>query len=349
MMQCSRLLEGLLCGHAKLWRSIRLDHSERLSDDALSKLLLRVNARGVCTHLSLVGCSSVSGTGLAPLEGSRALEVLDFRTRSTPPDLEETRSDPLSVDLGIAALDKLIRSICKLQREPKGELKGAAQSFRLLLLDPVSPYYSKDELELHRKSPGKRFTERFSVAQQKLLKLVSKAVRARRFTDGTKCRVCKAAFLASATRSVYSARRALCAGCGTMRPCRACEEERFSAKEIEQRRSLTCESCCQYWCGLCVVKREELMHSCYSCGAVLCSVCSDRFMEECDCGTWYCRSEYCNTLQECDSCAHNVVCSQCTLGWDHLLCEDCADLEELDHYESDSDSESYNFDDLLGF
>jgi len=47
MMQCSRLLEGLLCGHAKLWRSIRLDHSERLSDDALSKLLLRVNARGV--------------------------------------------------------------------------------------------------------------------------------------------------------------------------------------------------------------------------------------------------------------------------------------------------------------
>jgi hypothetical protein len=80
---------------------------------------------------------------------------------------------------------------------------------------------------------------------------------------------------------------------------------------------------------------------------VLCGVCSDRFMEECDCGTWYCRSEYCNTLQECESCVHNVVCSQCTLGWDHLVCEDCADLEELDHDESDSDSESDNFVDYM--
>jgi hypothetical protein len=97
----------------------------------------------VCSRLSLVGCSYVSGTGLAPLMGSPVLEVLDFRARLThTSDGSERYSGR-----GIAALDKLIRSSCKV---PSG-LNDAPQRFRLLLLDP-STSDTKDASKLKHKS-----------------------------------------------------------------------------------------------------------------------------------------------------------------------------------------------------
>ena len=308
---------------------------------------MRVNARDVCTHLSLVGCSSVSGTGLAPLKGSSVLEVLDFRTRSThPSDGSERYSDR-----GIAALDNLIRSICKV---PSG-LNDAAQRFRLLLLDP-STCETKDASKLKHKSTENRLIQRFSPAQQKILKRVDKAVRIRLAGAGQSCRLCKVALIA------YPARRALCAGCGVYRLCVACEKERLKGVQPlpnflrgldfalhpqildiyrpgmshepdwpEQARAITCESCCQYWCGLCAAANLESLHACGKCHQENCSVCAERFMEACDCGAWYCANDVggvndpCSDLVQCQLC-DVMVCDECMAedrGQDLPLCADC--------------------------
>jgi hypothetical protein len=329
-MQCSRLLERMLCGDAKLWRSIRLDDKVRLSDEALRKLLFKVNARSTCTHLSLVGCSMVSGTGLFPLKGSSVLQVLDFRTRSASLTLQNK-------DLGIAALGRLIRSMC-----PTSEAEDAGKRFRMLLLDQ---------------------TERLSRAEQKILQRVDSAVQSRLARNGTKCRLCKAA------QVKWPASRALCAGCGVARPCGACEKARCQAEEIEQRNAISCTSCSQYWCGLCAIAHVESLRSCdsceYDCDQALCSICCKRFMKECDCGACFCdnttgepgEDPACSfEIGECDICGV-VICTVCME--DHGLCEECAYLTDSSYSDlgdegaighgdgGDADSPSlYTFDDL---
>lgn len=54
-------------------------HAARLTDECLNALLSNVNARRTTTSLSIMGCTSVQGTGLAPLMFSRHLEQIELR------------------------------------------------------------------------------------------------------------------------------------------------------------------------------------------------------------------------------------------------------------------------------
>lgn len=79
---CSKLLQKLVIDEcAPLWRE--LDFSKikgrlLLTDERLSSLLVRVNARSVTKSLNLSGCKELRRTCLEPLRGSEALEEINL-------------------------------------------------------------------------------------------------------------------------------------------------------------------------------------------------------------------------------------------------------------------------------
>ena len=63
------------------WVRIDLTRRRYLTDDALEKLLRRVNAKDVTQTLILLGCKQLKGTGILPLAGSTSIRELDLRFR----------------------------------------------------------------------------------------------------------------------------------------------------------------------------------------------------------------------------------------------------------------------------
>jgi len=57
---------------------------QSLTDDALSRLFIRVNAQEVTTELNLGGCEDIRGPGLMPLRHSRVLN--EYKLVPLPPN-----------------------------------------------------------------------------------------------------------------------------------------------------------------------------------------------------------------------------------------------------------------------
>lgn len=81
---CSKRLQNLVYQDCVLlWRDIDLSKVNGaphcLTDDMLSSLLLRVNAKTVTRSMNLDWSTKITGTGLTPLSESQVLETLDFR------------------------------------------------------------------------------------------------------------------------------------------------------------------------------------------------------------------------------------------------------------------------------
>jgi hypothetical protein len=70
-----------LCNSPSLWRTIRFspESAPKLTDEDLRLVLLRVNAKQHTEHVSLCGCTSLTGEGLEPLRYSSALLEIDLR------------------------------------------------------------------------------------------------------------------------------------------------------------------------------------------------------------------------------------------------------------------------------
>ena len=71
----------MLCNSPSFWKTIcfSAEHAPKLTDAHLARLLLRVNAKTHTAHLSLRGCTRVTGDGLEPLRFSAALVSIDLR------------------------------------------------------------------------------------------------------------------------------------------------------------------------------------------------------------------------------------------------------------------------------
>ena len=87
----SALYEVICTG--SLWNDINflLEFGElacaMLTDDLLKSFLMRVNAKRHSATIALRGCSLVCGLGLAPLRGSKVLELLDLRNTNARLDM----------------------------------------------------------------------------------------------------------------------------------------------------------------------------------------------------------------------------------------------------------------------
>ena len=74
-----------LCNSPPLWRTVRFssEYAHRLADEQLRRLLIRVNAKQHTAHISLSGCTALTGDGLEPLSFSSTLESIDLRVSTT--------------------------------------------------------------------------------------------------------------------------------------------------------------------------------------------------------------------------------------------------------------------------
>jgi len=70
--ECSEAWFKIACNSSSVCR-------ERLTDQDLSILLTRVNAREVTIYLNLNGCENIRGSGLEPLRNSQVLEGINLR------------------------------------------------------------------------------------------------------------------------------------------------------------------------------------------------------------------------------------------------------------------------------
>jgi len=68
-----------VANQGSLWTELSVPLDSTLGDQALARLLKRVDAKNHMVSLSLVGCWRVTGAGLYPLEGSTVLRSIDFR------------------------------------------------------------------------------------------------------------------------------------------------------------------------------------------------------------------------------------------------------------------------------
>jgi hypothetical protein len=82
---CNSTLQNRVYRECSLaWQSIRFPLSRILTDENVSRLLTRVNAREVTKSLDLSFCPSIEGRGLLPLRNSRVLETVDIRGTKGP-------------------------------------------------------------------------------------------------------------------------------------------------------------------------------------------------------------------------------------------------------------------------
>lgn len=106
-----------------LWKDIdfgKLPQAKagRISDESLAALLTAINAREVTTSLSLMGCTSIRGSGLEPLRGSQCLEVIELRrTHEEVTTMGETGLDDILV-IGI------LSSMSPIGGERRNSLRG---------------------------------------------------------------------------------------------------------------------------------------------------------------------------------------------------------------------------------
>ena len=71
-----------------------------ITDNQLSALLVKINAKENTRSISLIGCRDITGRGLVPLSGSRVLENIDLRVRGSLPltgDLGK-KDGPMGID-----------------------------------------------------------------------------------------------------------------------------------------------------------------------------------------------------------------------------------------------------------
>ena len=81
--------------------------SSKLTDDDVHSILICVDAIHNLKVLKLIGCSSITGSGLEPLSGSTVLEWIDFSRDIRPPPLPTSR---ISDDVVISILESIIES-----------------------------------------------------------------------------------------------------------------------------------------------------------------------------------------------------------------------------------------------
>ena len=106
-----------------------------LGDQALARLLKRVDAKNHMVSLSLVGCWRVTGAGLYPLEGSTVLRSIDFRRATLARGT--LRYQPLSP----WALEFLTAMIPRLE------------SLHISAVDGISPFQARAQAKSQKDQP----------------------------------------------------------------------------------------------------------------------------------------------------------------------------------------------------
>ena len=89
------------------FRDIEESLSSKLTDDDVHSILMCIDAIHNVKILKLIGCSSITGSGLEPLTGSTVLEWIDFCKDVRPPTLPPSR---ISDDVVISILESIIAS-----------------------------------------------------------------------------------------------------------------------------------------------------------------------------------------------------------------------------------------------
>lgn len=320
-----------------LWReidfsSINWEAKRLLTDERLSSLLTRVNARTVMKSLNLDGCGKLVGSGIEPLRNSKVLEAISLRSlpfvQNLRPDIiipilrtmipfqlkhvcfRETYDTTL-MDKGPREFTDFLRDLraARLEDARHGEIPCSACKMAV----------SKPSLQLVPTVCGlpsfscggctKSFCRHTSCPT---------ALNDCAFCGDVSCDTCASVFQCD------SCHLKQCEPCGNERSCDSCSKH-LCAECFYENEGESCEGCDRNLCGECAVgQRDEEIVTCDQCLETWCTSC--REVQFCNrCQQSYCTHcakfnfFVCSQDYACEHCEAPYTCDQC----DTTNCIEC--------------------------
>mmetsp|Transcript_41715 Transcript_41715/g.126570 ORF Transcript_41715/g.126570 Transcript_41715/m.126570 type:complete len:573 (-) Transcript_41715:154-1872(-) len=298
---CSKMMRCYIFRHCSwMWVDVdfinmgnwdfRQNALPHLSDKQLRALLVNIDARQVTRNLSLRGCTAVTGLGLDPLRGSRALELIDLRLGST---------------------DHCIPGETGLEEESILSILSSMPPFTVRVKDMLDPRQNCTKsmrglsvVLFRAQNSDRRGLGSFNATLQSWLDNFHTIKALQIEMDRMKCDHCFVALAEKIPESCFEneASRSFCASCkSTSCGVGSCP----TTGECDRCNAVFCESCTSVdWCS--------------GCRLSLCSKCT--FVAFCtDCNESFCTE--CRDVSECIVC-ERLRCEECV---DKLYCISCGD------------------------
>ena len=272
-----------------LWNTIDFGkvnqrQAARLTDECLHSLLSNANAQRVTKSLSLMGCTSIQGTGLAPLKFSHHLEQIELR--KSQHEIETCGETGLDDSFVIEVLSSMAPINESLARQ--------AGSSGLKIV------------KIRTQHDSGSFYECFSDPIRGFLFAWTQAVSKQVEEQQVVCKDCNGALVDRIPAEDFSWKAATCF-------CSKCKS--YFCGELGCEVSFGCSICMDQFCGNCV-----FVDRCIICTNFFCDDCRPTGF----CDSEQCRGCYCVECREtaiCDICDPTKSwCSECRSV---TMCESC--------------------------
>jgi hypothetical protein len=311
--------------------NVNQSQAARLTDECLNSLLSNANARRATTSLSLMGCTSVQGTGLAPLMFSRHLEQIELR--KSQQEIETCGGTGLNDAFVVAVLSSMapmneslaprhgsssgLKSVkIRKQHESPTFFEAFAEPIRGFMTDWIEAISNQvKEQRVVCKECNGALVDRIPEEDFAWKLATCFCAKCKSYFCGEKgceislgCMICMEQFCGNCmyVASCDLCTKLFCDHCRLVGWCDSeqCEDQSYC---VECRDTAFCDQCEKWWCTQC----RNVPAVCDSCGKAICEECGTfKSCEECGCD----RCAECDPVEYCRSCAH-------------CHCRDCGDSQ----------------------